>query len=166
MRYTEELSRIVERIRERRVIDIFTDGSMVGEDIGGIEKKRMGIGWVIVDEISENNSISFKSRIVDWPSSTRAELGAIWTALLVVPYKAKVRIHSDSKAAIEGIQKFGEGLSIRNYFKVKNRCLISQIFDCCKTKKIDLELIKVKGHSKNIGMTKQISWQKKVYYLI
>ena len=34
-------------------------------------------------------------------------------------------------------------------FKTKNRSLINQIIDCCRTKNIDLELIKVKSHSMN-----------------
>jgi len=37
----------------------------------------MGLGWVIVDENLRSSSISFKCRIDNWPSSTRAELGAI-----------------------------------------------------------------------------------------
>ena len=40
-------------------------------------KKKMGIGWIIVNNSRRNSNISFKGRIVDWPSSTRAELGAI-----------------------------------------------------------------------------------------
>jgi len=34
-------------------------------------------------------------------------------------------------------------------FKTKNHSLINQIIDCCRTKNIDLELIKVKSHSMN-----------------
>ena len=60
-----------------------------------------------------------------------------------------MRIYSDSKAAIDGIQSLKESTSIRDYFKTKNHSLISQIIDCCKTKEINLELIKVKGHSMN-----------------
>jgi ribonuclease HI len=146
----EGLGNIVNRLRGRKVVDIYTDGSLVKENVGDREKKKMGIGWVVVDGNSSDSSISFKCRIVDWPSSTRAELGAIWTALLAVPYKTKVRIYSDSRAAIEGIQNSKGTMSIRSHFKVKNRSLIGQILDCCITKKLDLELIKVKGHSMNV----------------
>jgi ribonuclease HI len=144
-----ELRSIARELKEFREVDIYTDGSMVVENEGGSEIKKMGIGWTIVDENNSVSNISFKSRIVDWPSSTRAELGAIWTALLVVPYEAKVRIYTDSKAAIEGIQKFKSINNIRNNFKIRNRSLISQIDECCKAKRIKLELIKVRGHSMN-----------------
>ena len=40
-------------------------------------------------------------------------------------------------------------MNIRNIFKTKNHSLINQIIDCCRTKNIDLELIKVKGYSMN-----------------
>ena len=109
----------------------------------------MGLGWVIVDKNLRSSSISFKCRIDNWPSSTRAELGAIWTALLVVPNKANIKIYSDSKAAIEGIQNFQKLMSIRNNFKIKNHTLINQILDCSNSKKINLKLIKVKSHSKD-----------------
>ena len=99
-------------------------------------------------EFSEN-SISFNSRIANWPSSTCAELGAIQTALLAVFSEMKIRIYSNSKVAKEGIQGFKDQISIRNIFKVKNYSLINQIIDCCKTKSINLELIKVKGYSMN-----------------
>ena len=145
-----ELSRIANILKGKEVLDIYTDGSLVVENIGGRETKKMGIGWVIADDSRKESSISFSSSIVDWPSSTRAELGAIWSALLVVPYRASIRIFSDSKAAIEGIKNF-KGLSkLRSNFKTKNHSIINQIIDCCKTKEIKLDLIKVKGHSSNI----------------
>ena len=94
-------------------------------------------------------NISFKYRIADWPSSTQAELDAIWTALLAAPSESKVRIYSDSNAAIERIQGFKSRMNIRNMFKTKNYSLINQIIDCCRTKNIDLELIKIKSYSMN-----------------
>ena len=145
-----ELSRIASELKEEKVLDIYTDGSMVADIIGGKEVKKMGIGFVIAVDNYRSPYISFSSRIIDWPSSTRAELGAIWAALLVAPYKANLRIFSDSKAAIEGIQNFQGLMSVRKNFNAKNHSLINQIIDCCKTKELKLELIKVKGHSSNI----------------
>ena len=143
MVYSEEASR-------KKDLDIYIDGSLVVDNISGRDEKKIDIGWVLVDESIESSNFSFKYRIVDWPSSTHAELGAIWTAILVAPYEANIRVFTDSRAAIEGIQNFKDLTSIRSNFKTKNRSLISQIIDCCKTKMIKLELIKVKGHSKNI----------------
>src|SRR5437868_1049185 len=145
-----ELSRLARSIKGKKELDIYTDGSLVIEALEDKETKKMGIGWVIADDSSSNCSISFSCRISDWPFSTRAELGAIWAALLVVLYRASIRIFSDSKAAIEGIQNFQGLTNIRSNFKAKNHSLINQILDCCKTKEIKLELVKVKGHSSNI----------------
>ena len=146
----EELSRINKKLKERKDLDIYTDSFLVIDSINGRDVKKIDIGWVLVDENIESSNLGFKYRIVNWPSSTHAELGAIWTAILVAPYEANIRVFTDSKAAIEGIQNFKGLTSIRSNFKTKNRSLISQIIDCCKTKMIKLELIKVKGHSKNI----------------
>jgi ribonuclease HI len=156
----EELSRISGKLKGRKNLDIYTDGSLVVDSSSGRDEKKMGVGWVVVNENIDSSNLSFKCRIVDWPSSTRAELGAIWTAILVAPYEANVRIFSDSKAAIEGIQNFKGLMSIRSNFKTKNRSLISQIVDSCKTKLIKLEMIKVKGHSMNIWNDKADSLAK------
>src|SRR6266487_5942904 len=144
-----KLINIVEKLKGKRELDIYTDGSLVVEHEGNREGKKMGIGWIVAGNDSNKNSISFKSRIADWPSSTRAELDVIWTALLAAPSESKVRIYSDSNVAIEGIQGFKSRMNIRNMFKTKNRSLINQITDCCRTKNIDLKLIKVKSHSMN-----------------
>src|SRR5205085_4313432 len=73
-----ELSIAVEKLRGREVLDIYTDGSLEGTETGNNIDKRMGIGWIVAsNENSSLDSISFSSRIADWPSSTRAELSAI-----------------------------------------------------------------------------------------
>ena len=71
-----------------------------------------------------------------------------------------IRIYSDSKVAIKGIQNFNGLMSIRTNFKTKNHSLISQIVYCYKLKRIDLELIKVKGHSMNLWNDKADSLAK------
>ena len=110
----------------------------------------MCIEWIVAsEENSSLDSISFSSRIADWPSSTRAELGAIWTAVLAAPSSTKVNIFSDSQAAIDSLQNNKQARSIRNLFKIKNRSLIRQIQECCKAKNIEFSLTKVKGNSEN-----------------
>jgi ribonuclease HI len=61
----------------------------------------MGFRWHII-EISKTE---FKKRIITLPSSTRAELAAIATAILTAPTNSRVSICSDSQAAIHGIEK-------------------------------------------------------------
>ena len=53
----EELSRISKRIKSRKDLDIYTDRSLVVERIRGREEKKMGIGWVLVDEINKDSVI-------------------------------------------------------------------------------------------------------------
>ena len=57
--------------------------------------------------------------------------------------------YTDSKAAIEAIEKHQTISKLRNWFKAKNRSILRQILDCCKAKNLNLSLHKVKGHSGN-----------------
>jgi len=105
----------------------------------------MGIGWV-----NENNEeLRFQASATLWPSSTKAEMLACLTALITSPRYAKVTIHTDSKATIDGFQRLPEvsRLSIRKREKITNYplwCMISYIIA-----QLDLEVImkKVKAHS-------------------
>ena len=73
--------------------------------MGDSSKKVMGLGWVVARKnYNSIENISFSNRLSDWPSSTRAELGAIQIALLAAPCNTKINIFTDSKAAIEGLQ--------------------------------------------------------------
>jgi len=74
----EELRGIVEKLKGEKMLDIYTDGSLASEVIGNSREKKMGVGWVIDNRNNSSlDNISFNSRIVNWPSSTRAELEAI-----------------------------------------------------------------------------------------
>src|SRR6266487_935154 len=145
-----ELKAIAGKLKGERELDIYTDELLANRGIEDSSKKVMGIGWVLArKDINSIENISFSSRLADWPSSTRAELGAIWTAVLVAPCNTKINIFSDSKAAIEGLQNDKPNNSLRELFKIKNRSLIRQIKDCCKAKELELNLTKVKGHSED-----------------
>jgi ribonuclease HI len=144
----KELLKIQEKLKEEKVIEYYTDGAMKGGNESE-NSNKMGLGWVVKIEENAEDSISFSSSIENWPSSTRAELGAIWTALLTAPCEAQTHIFTDSKAAIEAIESHQENSKLRNWFKTKNRSIIRQIKDCCIAKNLDLVLHKVKGHSGN-----------------
>ena len=96
-----------------------------------------------------DSNISFSCSIENQLSSTHAELGAIWAALLTVLYKAQIHIFTDSKVAIEAIKRCIGNNKLRNQFKMKNRSLLRQIKDCCIAKSLNLLLHKVKSHSSN-----------------
>ncbi|GBC00285.1 hypothetical protein RclHR1_03800001 [Rhizophagus clarus] len=63
----------------------------------------MGTGWVILNE-EEEVMLECSSSITDWPSSIRAELVAILSAILVLQTGQKVNIFTDSQAAIDSIK--------------------------------------------------------------
>ena len=73
-----ELKAIAGKLKGERKLDIYTDGSLANEGMGDSSKKVMGLGWVVARKnYNSIENISFSNRLSDWPSSTRAELGAI-----------------------------------------------------------------------------------------
>ena len=89
----------------------------------------------------------FSGSIEYWPFSTRAELAAIWSALLVTPGNTKVKIKTDSQAAIDGLTTALKITGKRKWFNINNRSLINDIVYIIKYKKLEIQLIKVKAHS-------------------
>ncbi|CAB5092993.1 unnamed protein product [Rhizophagus irregularis] len=92
------------------------------------------------------------SSITDWPSSTRAELGAILSAILVLQTGQRANIFTDSQAAIDSINHTRINLTngknkIRIWCKSNNYSIISSIINLIDSKHLEIKLIKVKGHS-------------------
>ena len=96
--------------------------------------------------------IRYGCAFTGWPSSTKAELVAIWTAVLAVPsIFSHINIYTDSQATIDGITNGQNSIwSIRQYSKTPNAAIIEQIIKTAETKGQNIQLIKVKGHSGNI----------------
>ena len=102
----------------------------------------MGSGWLIPEL-----EISFVCASKLWPSSTKAELIAIWTAILTVPNNINiVDFYTDSQASIDGIKKFSSH-NIRTISKSPNSYIIEQINRVANLKSQTINYIKVKGHS-------------------
>ncbi|CAG8478731.1 12414_t:CDS:2 [Cetraspora pellucida] len=97
---SEDLTSVHEKLRRKEVIEYYTDGALEGNS-KNVNAGRMGIGWVVKEEDIINRNISFSSSLENWLSSTRAELGAIWLALLTALCKTTTHILTDSKAAIK-----------------------------------------------------------------
>src|SRR5271154_1270482 len=96
---------------------IYTDGSYNREDDNlHHDSALMGAGWIV----KETNR-TFKCGISKWPSSTRGELIAIFTALLTIPEQGQADIYTDSLAAIQSIKFFlNNTRSVRDVFKSTN----------------------------------------------
>ena len=128
---------------------IYTDGSLTYvKGSNEMNRKKMGIGWIAYPiqegEIDTARAIHLSEVLEDWPSSTRAELGAIATALLVVPSQSIIKIHSDSANAISLIKRTCHVNKIREEIKLSNSSLIRLIQKCIKEKEIKYKLVKVK----------------------
>lgn len=75
----------------------YTDGSLQGLASDNI---TMTYRFILLD--SQSVEYTFKSKITNWPSSTRAEIMAIASTLLVLPFGNSVTIYTDSQATIDG----------------------------------------------------------------
>ena len=106
----------------------------------------MGASFVL----QHDTSLRCCAQIVHWPSSTRAELAAIFMALLTAPLHSRVHIFTDSAAAIQVITKCRKGLSTRKWLKTPNSLWVMNIIAMVKEKDLTLELVKVKGHSGDV----------------
>ncbi|GBB93795.1 hypothetical protein RclHR1_26940001 [Rhizophagus clarus] len=94
-----------------------------------------------------HSNLQFFTRIVNWPSSTRAELFAIFLALLVCLRGCRIKIYTDSNYSISTITRF---LCSRRKFcsrDFNNSLILIYIGILIRDRKLDLELIKVKAHA-------------------
>ena len=139
----------------RRDLYFYTDGSYTPykPSMDG-QLNKMGFGWI---QTNEENGIILQEGFYsgqNWPSSTKSELLAIWVVLLMVPRKSNITIYTDSKAAIDGIERGKKIIARHRWFKVKNYAILVQIVELLQLKEIDLQLKKVESHSNNEGNNK------------
>src|SRR5437763_1117095 len=92
----------------------------------------MGTEWLIFDGLQEKVILQSIGHVKHWPSSTRAELGAILLALLVLLSHQSANIHMDLKAAIDSLLKLklrlkGGKNTAQIWSKTTNGSLISSI---------------------------------------
>ena len=139
----EKHHRIAEWMSHHNKIEFYTDGSIDPDSED--DTTIMGSSWTILDI-----PLSFSCAVVNWPSSTRAELIAIWTALLASPSLAHIEIFTDSKAAMDAISAFNQ-LSIRQKISHPNSSVINHILYLTNTKQLRITYTKVKSHSGNVG---------------
>ena len=91
------------------------------------------------------------SKVDKWPSFTRAELIAIWTVILAIPTRTRVRIKTDSQAAIDSLNAEKSISKGSKWLNINNRTLINNITTFIRIKELDVHLIKVKAHSGILG---------------
>src|SRR5205823_3469405 len=86
----------------------------------------------------------------DWPSSTRAEIAAIFLALLTAPGNSNVEIYTDSQCAFDVLSHLHNN-STRKWLKMNNAWFLQKIELLLRTEGISIKMIKVKGHSGIVG---------------
>ncbi|CAB4398953.1 unnamed protein product [Rhizophagus irregularis] len=72
-------------------LEFYTGGSLKIED----DNPRMGFGWIFTTDTRLN--MRFSGATKHWPSSTRAEIMAVLTCLIVCPPNSSIKIFTDSQ---------------------------------------------------------------------
>ncbi|GBC00306.1 hypothetical protein RclHR1_38020001, partial [Rhizophagus clarus] len=129
----------------------YTDGSLINLGTPAIS---MGWSWVqIIPDAGFLNSVATYAHgtIRNWPSSTRAEIAAIYVALSVTPDDSVVSIYTDSQAAIDGLRLCASSTYTNSqfYYKTTNFELWASIECCVREKRLSVFPVKVKGHDGN-----------------
>jgi len=139
-------------LAERTMVEYYTDGSLkpstpttMGKQDPNLVYTDMGAAFCV----NKEPALSAQANVSLWPSSTRAELVAIFLALLTGPMNAKIKIYTDSQSAIHMINN-QHNKSGRKLLKQSNSLILLKIDILLQEKKMDLILVKVKGHSGDI----------------
>ncbi|CAB4443693.1 unnamed protein product [Rhizophagus irregularis] len=134
------------------MVEYYTDGSLrpstpttIGKQDPNLVYTDMGAAFCVNNE----PALSAQANVSLWPSSTRSELVAIFLALLTGPINAKIKIYTDSQSAIYMINN-QHNKSGRKLLKQSNSLILLKIDILLKEKKMDLVLVKVKGHSGDV----------------
>jgi len=105
-------------------------------DSGNLNNRAaMGAAFIV----EHNKHLFTRAKIDNWPTSTRAELAAIFLALLTVPEKAKVSIHTDNLSAIQSIQN-SRNKSSKQWLKTTNMLWVLHIDTIIREKNLEFLL--------------------------
>src|ERR1051325_2446933 len=107
----------------------------------------MGLAWIQVENENSNQIISsFKASNYGWPSSTKTEVLAIYTALLAVVVDSHVKIYTDSAVAISQYNSFKNTRFEWKKGKINQKNIWEVIFGLIKKYNLKVKLFKVQAH--------------------
>src|SRR5277367_920420 len=107
----------------------------------------MGIGWIIKTEYQD---YTFQARTnQSFPSSTKAKLIAILSALITILRNTTVEIYTDSLAAINSINTYTNTYKTNQQNKLKNQITLDNINQIIQNSNIQMNLHKVKAHTED-----------------
>jgi len=127
-------------------LSFYTDGSVI--DIG-TNQCTMGIGWIQIDN---NNQIinSYSAKIQSWPSSYKAELLSILSAISTAPCNSVIDIFTDSQSVISKFNNLQLNSTHPNkLFKFNSWPIWHTLLNIIKSFKLHITLHKVQAHSDN-----------------
>ncbi|CAG8769640.1 7017_t:CDS:1 [Dentiscutata erythropus] len=111
---------------------------------------QMRMGWLITDPVI--SPVQYFVADTDlYPSSNKAELMAILTALTVVSQGKKVTINTDNKEAICMINNHLQGDQTKILHKLNYLSIIQTIKQIINQLQLKLTLTKVEAHSNNLN---------------
>src|SRR5256885_721776 len=126
----------------------YSDGSM---SHAGSTNLQMGYGWIGFDS-NMNQIDSFYASTNLWPSSTRAEISALLSILMVIPTKCLMHLYMDSNNLIQGMKLLLNNRSkfIATKLRLNNYILWDCIEGLITQKSITIITHKVKAHDGDI----------------
>ncbi|RHZ88214.1 hypothetical protein Glove_25g74 [Diversispora epigaea] len=143
----DNLLTAAEKVDALNSYSVYTDGS--NQDFDG--HNIMGLGWVIPISDDTRDDIEFRCTTEFFPSSTKAEIMALITAIAIAPVNCKVEILSDSQGAINifnNILNNSLGKNKKNEISNNNNMILTLVAQqIIKELKLQISLVKVKAHS-------------------
>ncbi|RHZ84948.1 hypothetical protein Glove_74g324 [Diversispora epigaea] len=136
-----------EKVASLNSFSVYTDGS--NQDFNG--HNIMGLGWVIPASNNIGNNFEFRCTTEFFPSSTKAEIMAMITAIAIAPINSRVEILSDSQGAINIFNNILDNSQGKNkkkeIFNNNNMVLTLAAQQIIQDLKLQISLVKVKAHS-------------------
>ena len=136
---------ILDAQTNKNLYEFYTDGSLKDR---GNKKSLMGSAWI--QTLGPNPGTTFQCSTINWPSSSKAEAIAIFTALLTIPEFREVEIFTDSQVCIDThykVQKSHPKFTKRRLLKIKNWTIWTKIKETIQSKNLKVKLTKVKAHN-------------------
>jgi ribonuclease HI len=130
-----------------QTLTFYTDGSVISI---GTNQCTMGIGWVQVDH-NQQATHQFSAQIYQWPSSYKAELFAILSAISTAPRNSTIHIYTDSQSVISKYTKLISPLFNPNkLFKFNAWPLWHTLLNLIKSYQLQVTFHKVQAHTEDV----------------
>ncbi|GES89333.1 RNA-directed DNA polymerase from mobile element jockey-like isoform X1 [Rhizophagus clarus] len=150
----DHLIEIKDSLNSVNELSFYTDGSVQNGVLSHLRQRLddcLDHRSMVINQgaafVETSSNLQFFTRLVNWPSSTSAELFAILLALLVCPRDCRVKIYTDSNCSISTITRFLRSRSKFCSRGFNNSLILIYIGLLIRDKNLDLELIKVKAHA-------------------